>query len=318
VKIQQNLSSHLFICLTLCGFAMPLPEVRAQGVNSSGADRNGHSEQEGKLTGEEHGVQTGNGADKKVSTQEASKHFYRAVELHQSGFFNQAIAEYKAAIELDSKMEEAFSNLGVIYVGQRNYPKAKEAFQTALSLKPGRPTSLNGLGAVLYAQGHTQEAKDMWLKALSVDGNFASAYYNLGNAYESEKNGSEALSSYTKAIAAAPTMAEAYFRIGTIFNNESHYAQASTLLRKAIALDPEGYFVREAKHIQNNLEEKFAKGDRSSRSGDNIDKGLGSHGASAETIERTISGGHEKNGSPSTVDMFIQPKDEQIKKSSSE
>ena len=67
-------------------------------------------------------------------------------------------------------------------------PKAKEAFEEALRLKPTRPTTLNGLGTVLYAEGHIDEAMEKWQAALVADPKFASAYYNIGNAYEGQKN----------------------------------------------------------------------------------------------------------------------------------
>jgi tetratricopeptide (TPR) repeat protein len=192
--------------------------------------------------------------------QEAIKHYNRGVELHQAGFLNQAIVEYKAAIDADNRMEEAFSNLGVIYAAQRNYPRAKEAFSEALKLKPNRPTTLNGLGTVLYAQGQIEEATEKWKEALVADPRFASAYYNMGNAYEGEKNLLQAKACYLKAIVVVPTMADAYFRLGNIMNKEHHYPQADVLLKKAIELDPEGEFVREAKHSLYFIETRLEKG----------------------------------------------------------
>ncbi len=197
--------------------------------------------------------------DKKPYSDEAIKHYNRGVELHQSGFLNQAIAEYKLAIEADERMEQAYSNLGVIYAAQHNYPKAKDAFLKAISLRPNRPTTLNGLGTVLYAQGHVDEAKEQWKLAISVDPNFSSAYYNIGNALESERKLNEATDAYVKAIAVMPTMADAYFRIGIIYNREHHYAQSEALLRKAVDLSSSAEFVRDAKRLIANLDNEFIK-----------------------------------------------------------
>jgi tetratricopeptide (TPR) repeat protein len=198
-------------------------------------------------------------SSKKAYADEAIKHYNRGVELHQSGFLNQAIAEYRLAIEADERMEEAYSNLGVIYAAQHNYPKAKDAFLKAISLRPNRPTTLNGLGTVLYAQGHIDEAKEQWKSAISVDPNFSSAYYNIGNALESERKLDEAKDAYVKAVAVMPTMADAYFRIGIIYNKEHHSAQASAMLNKAVALAPGAEFVRDAKRLITNLDNSFAK-----------------------------------------------------------
>lgn len=183
----------------------------------------------------------------KPYAQEAVKHYNRGVELHQAGFFNQAIAEYRAAIESDPRMEEAWSNLGGIYAAQRSYPRAMEAFEKALAIKPDRPTTLNGYGTVLYARGKIAEAKDKWKQAVAIEPTFASAYYNMGNALEGEKDVASAADAYYQAIQANPNMADAFYRIGTIYQKEKHYAQAKVLLQKSMELGPEADFVREAK-----------------------------------------------------------------------
>jgi tetratricopeptide (TPR) repeat protein len=199
------------------------------------------------------------GDDKKPYTETAVKQYNRGVELHQSGFLNQAIASYKAAIDADKRMEEAWSNLGLIYAAQRNYTKAIEAFNKALTLKPARPYTLNGLGTVLYAKGKFNEAMQKWKQAVEIDPNFASAYYNMGNAMETEKDYSGAMDAYVKAIRINPGMADAYFRIGSILFRDRHYPQASVLLAKAAQLSPDAEFAREAKKQIAVMEGQFAK-----------------------------------------------------------
>ncbi|MBI4534612.1 MAG: tetratricopeptide repeat protein, partial [Candidatus Melainabacteria bacterium] len=197
-------------------------------------------------------------ADNKPYSDDAVRHYNRGVELHQSGFLNQAISEYKAAIDADNRMEEAYSNLGLIYAAQRNYSKAIEAFNKALSLKPARPTTLNGLGTVLYAKGRLSEAMEKWKQAIAIDPQFASAYFNMGNALENEKNFQSAVDAYLKATKINPGMADAYYRIGTIFNKDKHLAQASVLLSRAIELSPDADFAHDAKKQLAQLESEFA------------------------------------------------------------
>ncbi len=186
-------------------------------------------------------------ADTRPYAEEAFKHYNRGVELHQAGFLNQAIAEYKSAIEADARMEEAWSNLGGIYAAQKSYPKALEAFEKALQLKPDRPTTLNGYGTVLYARGKTVEAKEKWKQAVQIEPGFASAYYNMGNALEGEKDIMTALAYYYLGIQANPNMADAYYRMGNLMQKGNHIAAAKVLLQKSIDLSPDAEFSREAK-----------------------------------------------------------------------
>lgn len=190
---------------------------------------------------------SGGSADTRPYAEEAFKRYNRGVELHQAGFLNQAIAEYKGAIEADGRMEEAWSNLGGIYAAQRSYPKAMEAFEKALQLKPDRPTTLNGYGTVLYARGKTAEAKEKWKQAVQIEPGFASAYYNMGNALEGEKDVMTALAYYYLAIQANPNMADAYYRMGNLLQKDGHTAAAKVLLQRSTELSPDAEFSRDAK-----------------------------------------------------------------------
>lgn len=202
---------------------------------------------------------TGEKPKKKGYADEAVKHYNRGVEFHQNGSLNQAIQEYKLAIEADGRLAEAYSNLGAVYLAQKHYKNAAEAFNKALALKPDRPTTLNGLGNALYAMGQTAEAKDKWAKAIEIDPNFASAYYNMGNAYESEKDEKLALAEYMKAIEANPKMPDAYYRIGGILHKTKHMAQANVFLKRSLELAPNADFLRDAQKMLKEQETEFTR-----------------------------------------------------------
>lgn len=198
---------------------------------------------------------------KKQYAEDAVKHYNRGVEFHQNGSLNQAIQEYKAAIVADGRLAEAYSNLGAVYLAQKSYDKAAEAFNKALALKPDKPTTLNGLGNALYARGKAAEAKDKWAKAVEIDPSFGSAYYNMGNALESEKDDKAALAEYMKAIEANPkvTMPDAYYRIGGILHKTKHLAQSNVFLKRSLELAPSSDFVRDAQKMLKEQETEFTR-----------------------------------------------------------
>jgi tetratricopeptide (TPR) repeat protein len=231
-----------------------------EGGEARKADSQSKSADNDKAASASEEAKTTQPDDKRPYAEAAVKHYNRGVELHQSGFLNQAVAEYRGAIDADSRMEEAYSNLGLIYAAQRNYSKAIDAFSKALALKPGRPTTLNGLGTVLYARGKVKEAMEKWKQAIEADPNFASAYYNMGNAYENEKDPASALDAYVKAIRINPGMADAFYRVGTLLNRDKHAAPASVLLSKAVELAPDADFARDAKKQLAGLESQLTGG----------------------------------------------------------
>jgi tetratricopeptide (TPR) repeat protein len=250
-------------------------------------------------------AQSPNLNEKKPYAKEAVEHYNRGIELHQSGFVPQAVSEYKAAIEADPRMEEAYSNLGVIYAAQHSYAKAKDAFTQALQLKPNRPTTLNGLGTVLYAQKKFDEAKDKWLQAVTIDPNFSSAYYNMGNAYESENKLEEAKKSFVQAIGVSPNMADAYYRLGVIMYKQHHYAQSGAMLRRAILFAPDGEFINDARRMLRNIDHEFERVEAGAK--ESHSQPVKSARPASSSAQRDKSGSTEGDGKSKSVDMFIQP-----------
>lgn len=192
---------------------------------------------------------------------EAVKHYNKGLDLHHGGFLNKAIEEYQAALAKDDRLEQAYSNLGLIYTAQKNYIKATEAFDKALALKPDRATSLNGLASVLYARKQFDAAIEKWKRALELNPRFASAYFNMGTAYESETKFDDALANYWKSIEMAPDMGEAYYRLGSLLNKMKHPAQAEVMLTRFVEIEPESETAREARKQLLAISNTFRKED---------------------------------------------------------
>ncbi len=190
---------------------------------------------------------------------QAIKDYNQGVELQQQGFLNQAIQKYKSALEADDRIERAYCNLGLIYIAQRNFSKASDAFKKALAMKPNNPFSLNGMGSVFFSKGKLQEAMERWQKAVEVDPNFFSAYFNMANAWKNEHDLDKALDNYVMTIKTNPNMADAYYEIGLIFAKQKHPAQAQSMLARAVQLAPEGDFVGDAKKQLTGLESMMGK-----------------------------------------------------------
>jgi tetratricopeptide (TPR) repeat protein len=275
--------SRAQLTLLLAAFiAMPVfaqsSVLGAEGAAASGTEKTeapaaGSTSQEAPADAAVQSSAKGKGgeeADKRPYKEEAIRHYNHGHDLHQQGFFNQAIAEYKSAIAADDRMEEAWTNLGLIYAAQRNYSKAIDAFKKSLILRPTRPNALNGLGTVLYANKKFPEAMEKWKEAVKIDPHFASAYYNMGNALENEKDFNGAVDNYAHALEVNPSMADAYYRIGSIFAKQKHPAQADLLLSKAIKLEPSGEFVHDARKLLDSMQGEFSKEDKDSQGGPEV------------------------------------------------
>lgn len=251
--LLKNRLATAFLCLSLglcSSFAQAKERVEPANKDSES------SSQKVTQSDTEQSEQT---PKKHTYSLEARKHYNRGLDLHQSGFFNQAISAYQQAIAADNTMEEAYTNLGLIYTAQRNFSKALDAFNKALKLRSNRPKTLNGLASVLYAKGKYQEAIERWKQAVSIDPKFGDAYCNMGTAMENQKDYTGAREAYANALKADPNLSNAYYRLASIFNKQEHLAQASLLYNKALELAPESDNSSDIHKQLKLIENQFAK-----------------------------------------------------------
>lgn len=111
--------------------------------------------------------------------------------MHRRGFLDEAVEEYRAAVDADERLQQAWSNMGNIYAAQGHYDEAINSFKKALAIKR-EPLTLSAYASVLFSIGKTGEAVTLWQEALAVDPSFTSAAVNLAHALESSGMTAEA------------------------------------------------------------------------------------------------------------------------------
>lgn len=85
------------------------------------------------------------------------------------GRMDEAIREFKKAIEIDPTYSSPYLNLGKIYYLQGKFPEAIQVNQTALSLNSSlAPNCYNNLGLIYFEQGRMEEAILEYQKAIKA------------------------------------------------------------------------------------------------------------------------------------------------------
>ncbi len=74
--------------------------------------------------------------------------------LYLSGSKEEALAQFKEAIELDSQCVHAYNNIGVYYWDTGNLAASIDWFQKALKIKPDDMDTLNNLETILQIINH--------------------------------------------------------------------------------------------------------------------------------------------------------------------
>jgi len=184
---------------------------------------------------------------------EAVDHYNAAVRAHLNGKLTEAITEYKAAIEADGKIAEAYSNLGLIYNQLHKYDLAMVEFHKALALSPKDAITYNGIGAAMRAKNNLLAAIKNWQTAITLDPNLASAHYNLGTAYEINKDLEKALAQYKEAVKHDDKLGEAYYRMGLILQKMNNKNLALEEYKQAIKISQQASYVTDAKRRINLL-----------------------------------------------------------------
>ncbi len=105
--------------------------------------------------------------------------------------FNEALDQFKLAIEADSNFAEAYLDLGNLYFWGNKYNEALWAYEKYLELRPGDPGVLLNLGKMYFVSHQYDKSIEFLLKAnsskLDKDG-----LYMLAQAYQETKQYPEA------------------------------------------------------------------------------------------------------------------------------
>jgi predicted Zn-dependent protease len=112
-----------------------------------------------------------------------------------------AIAEYRAALQLDPTYTHAQINLGAALDDLKDRKAARTTLESAVRSAPQSKEAWNNLGAVAAGTGDTVRALDALQKAVGLDGSYAEAWFNLGLTYEQAGKSKEAAAAWDKYLA---------------------------------------------------------------------------------------------------------------------
>ncbi|MFO0941892.1 MAG: tetratricopeptide repeat protein [Pirellulales bacterium] len=168
----------------------------------------------------------------------------RANQLIRDGKFDQALDTGDEAVKVDDKSALAHVIRGRAFNAQRQFDKAIEAFDAALS-QPNRDRDAQNYRSQAYAaksfslyeQGKYLPAVDSaYLGTLEKYDN-VDCHMNRGRAYLARREWDKAINSYNRVIGIDAKSAEAYSHRGYAYANKDNFDQCINDQTKAIELD---------------------------------------------------------------------------------
>jgi len=164
---------------------------------------------------------------------------YRDVDCYE-----EAIAAFQQAIELDPEWAYPHNDLGRVYRDLGRQEEAIAAYQSAIELDPKWAYPHYNLGNVYAALGRHQEAVAAYHKALEIGvlpDKGARVYNNLGNVYRDLGQREEAIRAFQRAIELDPTHAYPHDNLGDVYRNIGRHEEAIAEYQRGIELNPTNF-----------------------------------------------------------------------------
>ena len=176
-----------------------------------------------------------------INPDSTDAHNELAMVYEKKGLQEDAFAECMKALELAPDYAEAFATLGTIYNNINQNDKAINAYKQAVS-HANKLTDLAGiyfnLGIIYMDKKAYDDAILAFKNSLEYDTSKIAAYQNIGAMYLFEKEYNEAEKFYLKAIELFPNSYECHYNLGLVYSEKGMYDLAIRELTMANKLNP--------------------------------------------------------------------------------
>lgn len=161
----------------------------------------------------------GSSADFYLRTSTNEKRFAKAQKAIDEKNYAQAILFLRQILGEDEKDYQAWSELGTVYLMQRNFDEAEGAYVHATTVNPTFFLSVFNLGKLRMAQKKFELAIEPLSQAVNLKPGSPETNYLLGEAYLQIKKGSKAVVYLHEALKLDPIgMAEAHLRLALLYH----------------------------------------------------------------------------------------------------
>jgi tetratricopeptide (TPR) repeat protein len=159
-----------------------------------------------------------------------------------TGYFEDAITEYKMSIWLDSFNIAAYRHLCRAYEEQGDYDKAIDIYNKLISMAPNIPDLYSNLANIYYIKGEFDLAISNYQTAITLNPNrswTSVIAQTMGFVYQENKSDPDAaISAYQTAYVLTPEDIDIYVNLGSAFYDKEDYNNALAIYRQALELQP--------------------------------------------------------------------------------
>ena len=182
--------------------------------------------------------------------------FSAGVNANRNGAYDEAIANFSQAAELNPTCLECHYNTGIAYTAAGQLAEAEMAFRRALAINTDYAPAYYGLSA-LYVQWERPkdastaraQANRIALASLDAERQQATDDVNRGITFYQAGNHTDAQRQFQNVIDEYPTHAPAYYWLGVTLVENVDQVTAIRALRRYLSMDPDGQHAELARNL---------------------------------------------------------------------
>ncbi len=155
-----------------------------------------------------------------------------------AGRANDAIAEFRHAIDANPQYREAYGGLGAALYATGDFAGAADAYRKAIEQCAEEPKAVFNLAQILYETGDLQKSAELFRKYTRLAPGDPDGYARLAFPLEDSGDLDGALAAYRTAIQLNPHYVDAYINMGLVYEKKGLLDTARQSFEQAIRLQP--------------------------------------------------------------------------------
>ena len=156
----------------------------------------------------------------------------------EAGRHDQAVAAYRAALEVIPTSAPLHLNLGLTHAARGDMAAAVASYRQSLQADPRQVLGEVNLAIALEQGGDVDGARAAYDRAIAADPTAALPYLNIGTLLLRADRAAEARPWLERALARDPGLAAGHFQLALVFVKAGELARAEQSVRRSLAFDP--------------------------------------------------------------------------------
>src|SRR6476620_5487169 len=137
-----------------------------------------------------------------------------------------------------AQMAASYSKAATEFARQKSWDQAIANYRKAIELDPNDPLTHYDLGLALKYKGEARDAADEFQAALRLKPKWADAHYALGASYYDLHDQAAAIRELRTALASAPANVAARRMLARIYEEQNDFVSAESELQHTLGLKP--------------------------------------------------------------------------------